>query len=228
MPFRIVKEYERGVIFRLGRLVGTRGPGLFILVPFLEDMVKIDLRIVTLDVPPQDIITGDNVPVKVNAVVYFRVVDPERAVVEIKDYMRATSEISQTSLRSVLGGVELDELLSHRDKLNLELWKIIDEATDPWGIKVTAVEMKHVEIPEDMRRAIAKQAEAERARRARIILAKGEFEAAEKLKDAGIVLGADPIALRYLEAISDVAREKNTIILFPLEMMKLLRKVKSE
>ena len=228
MPLRIAKEYERGVIFRLGRLVGTRGPGLFVLLPVLEDMVKIDLRIITLDVPPQDIITEDNVPVRVNAVVYFRVVDPERAVVEIQDYMMATSQISQTSLRSVLGKAELDEVLSQREKLNEELQRIIDEATDQWGIKVTAVEIKHVEIPEDMQRAIAKQAEAERARRARIILAKGEYEAAEKLRDAGNVLGADPITLRYLEAISDVAKEQNTTILFPMEMMKLLRKIKSE
>jgi regulator of protease activity HflC (stomatin/prohibitin superfamily) len=228
MPLKIAREYERGVIFRLGRLVGTRGPGLFVLVPFLEEMKRIDLRIVTLDVPPQDIITQDNIPVKVNAVVYFRVVDPEKAVVEIEDYMVATSEISQTTLRCVLGKVELDDLLAQREKLNDALQKIIDEATDPWGIKVTAVEIKHVEIPEDMQRAIAKQAEAERARRARIILAKGEYEAAEKLRDAGNVLGADPISLRYLEAISDVAREKNTTILFPMDMMKLLRKVKSD
>jgi len=227
MPLRIAKEYERGVIFRLGRLVGTRGPGLFVLVPFIEDMVRVDLRIITLDVPPQDIITEDNVPVKVNAVVYFRIVDPERSVVEIEDYMMATSEISQTSLRSVLGKAELDELLSQREKLNEELQRIIDEATDPWGIKVTAVEMKHVEIPEEMRRAIAKQAEAERARRARVIQAKGEYEAAEKLREAGDVLGADPISLRYLEAISDVAKEQNTTILFPMEMTKLLRKIKS-
>ncbi|MBN2014373.1 MAG: slipin family protein [Candidatus Altiarchaeota archaeon] len=223
---KIAKEYERGVIFRLGRLAGTRGPGLFIVIPGMEEAVIIDLRVVTLDVPPQDIITEDNVPVKVNAVIYFRIVDPERSVIEIKDYMLATSQISQTSLRSTLGRVELDELLSHREKLNEELQLIIDKATDPWGIKVTAVEIKDVEIPESMKRAIAKQAEAERERRARVILSKGEYEAAEKLRDAGDLLGADPISLRYLEAITDVSKEHNTTILFPVEMIKFLKKEK--
>jgi len=228
MAVKITREYERGVIFRLGRLIGVKGPGLFLIIPIIDQMIKIDLRIVTLDVPPQDIITEDNVPVKVNAVVYFRVVDPQRAVVEIEDYFIATSQISQTSLRSVLGKADLDELLSQREKLNTELQTIIDEATDPWGIKVTAVEIKHVEIPEDMQRAIAKQAEAERARRARVILAEGEYQAAEKLKQAGDVLGADPISLRYMETITDAAKEPNTTILFPVEMLKLLRNVKKE
>jgi regulator of protease activity HflC (stomatin/prohibitin superfamily) len=226
MFVKIAREYERGVIFRLGRLAGTRGPGVFMVIPGMEDAVMVDLRTITLDVPPQDIITEDNVPVKVNAVVYFKVVDPERCVVEIKDYMLATSLISQTSLRSILGRVELDELLSHRDNLNTELQKVIDKATDPWGIKVSAVEIKDVEIPESMRRAIAKQAEAERERRARVILSKGEYEAAEKLRDAGDLLGAEPITLRYLEAITDASKEHNMTILFPVEMMKFLRKEK--
>ncbi len=225
MPIiKIAKEYERGVVFRLGRLQGTRGPGLFLIAPGFEEVVMVDLRVITLDVPPQDIITEDNVPVRVNAVVYFRVVDPEKVVIEIKDYMTATSQISQTSLRSILGGTKLDELLSHREKLNTALQSIIDEATDPWGIKVTAVEIKDVELPEDMKRSIAKQAEAERERRARIILSQGEYEAAEKLRDAGDLLGADAITLRYLEAITDVAKEKNSTILFPVEMMKFIRK----
>lgn len=226
MFVKIAKEYERGVIFRLGRLAGTRGPGVFMVIPGMEEAVMVDLRTITLDVPPQDIITEDNVPVKVNAVVYFRVVDPERCVVEIKDYMLATSLISQTSLRGILGRVELDELLSHRENLNNELQKVIDKATDPWGIKVSAVEIKDVEIPESMRRAIAKQAEAERERRARVILSKGEYEAAEKLRDAGDLLGAEPITLRYLEAITDASKEHNMTILFPMEMMKFLKKEK--
>jgi regulator of protease activity HflC (stomatin/prohibitin superfamily) len=226
MFVKIAREYERGVIFRLGRLAGTRGPGVFMVIPGMEDVVMVDLRTITLDVPPQDIITEDNVPVKVNAVVYFKVVDPERCVVEIRDYMQATSLISQTSLRSILGRVELDELLSHRENLNNELQKVIDKATDPWGIKVSAVEIKDVEIPESMRRAIAKQAEAERERRARVILSKGEYEAAEKLRDAGDLLGAEPITLRYLEAITDASKEHNMTILFPVEMMKFLKKGK--
>jgi regulator of protease activity HflC (stomatin/prohibitin superfamily) len=226
MFVKIAREYERGVIFRLGRLAGTRGPGVFMVIPGMEEAVIVDLRTITLDVPPQDIITEDNVPVKVNAVVYFKVVDPERCIVEIKDYMLATSLISQTSLRSILGRVELDELLSHRENLNNELQKIIDKATDPWGIKVSAVEIKDVEIPESMRRAIAKQAEAERERRARVILSKGEYEAAEKLRDAGDLLGAEPITLRYLEAITDASKEHNMTILFPMEMMKFFKKEK--
>jgi regulator of protease activity HflC (stomatin/prohibitin superfamily) len=226
MFVKIAKEYERGVIFRLGRLAGTRGPGVFMVIPGMEEAVMVDLRTITLDVPPQDIITEDNVPVKVNAVVYFKVVDPERCVIEIKDYMLATSLISQTSLRGILGRVELDELLSHRENLNNELQKVIDKATDPWGIKVSAVEIKDVEIPESMRRAIAKQAEAERERRARVILSKGEYEAAEKLRDAGDLLGAEPITLRYLEAITDASKEHNMTILFPMEMMKFFKKEK--
>lgn len=226
MVIRIAKEYERGVIFRLGRLAGTRGPGIFFVIPLLEEVVMVDLRTITLDVPPQDIVTEDNVPVKVNAVVYFKVVDPEKCVVEIRDYMMATSQISQTSLRSILGRAELDELLSHRETLNEELQKVIDKATDPWGIKVTAVEIKDVEIPEGMKRAIAKQAEAERERRARVILSKGEYEAAEKLREAGDLLGAEPITLRYLEAITDASKEHNMTILFPVEMIRFLKKEK--
>jgi regulator of protease activity HflC (stomatin/prohibitin superfamily) len=228
MAVKICREYERGVIFRLGRLIGVKGPGLFLIIPFVDSMVKIDLRVITLDVPPQEVITKDNIPVKVNAVVYFRVSDPQKSVVAVENYLIATSQISQTTLRSVVGRSQFDELLSKREKINNELRGIIDEATDPWGIKVTAVEIKHVEIPEDMQRAIAKQAEAERARRARVILAEGEFQASKKLKQAGDVLGADPITLRYLEAITDTAKEPNTTILFPLEMLKLFEKIKKE
>lgn len=220
---KIAREYERAVIFRLGRLVGIRGPGLFLVIPIIESMVKVDLRVVTLDVPAQDVITKDNIPVKVDAVLYFKVSDPTKSVVEVEDYMMATAQIAQTSLRGVAGTTTLDEILAERAKVNNQLHKIIDEATDPWGIKVTAVEVKHVEIPEVMQRAIAKQAESERVRRAKIILAEGEYQASKKLKDAGKILGANPITLRYLETLSEAAKEPNTTIIFPAEMLGLIK-----
>ena len=217
---RIVQEYERGVIFRLGRLVGARGPGLFFLWPFLERMAKIDLRVITMDVPSQEAITGDNITVKVNAVIYFRVTDPEAAVVKVADYIRATSLISQTTLRSVVGQSDLDELLSRREEINQKLQKIIDEETEPWGIKVSSVELRDVEIPDNMQRAIARQAEAERERRAKVIHAEGEFQAAERLAEAGRVLGEQPAALqlRYLSTLTEMATERTSTVVFPLPM----------
>lgn len=226
---KITREYERGVIFRLGRFAGIRGPGLFLIIPIIDKMVKIDLRIVTLDVPSQEVITKDNIPIKVDAVLYFKVSDPAKATIEVENYLMATSQNSQTSLRGVVGASDLDELLAEREKINQKLHEIIDRATDPWGIKVTAVEVKHVEIPEAMQRAIAKQAEAERMKRAKIILAEGEYLAAQKLKEAGEILKADPIILRYLETLTEAAKEPNTTILFPVEMLGMLRKLqKSE
>jgi len=226
---KITQEYERGVIFRLGRFAGIKGPGLFLIIPVIDKMVKIDLRIVTLDVPAQEVITKDNIPITVDAVLYFKVSDSQKAVIEVENYMVATSQISQTSLRGVVGASELDELLAEREKINQKLHEIIDRATDPWGIKVTGVEVKHVEIPEGMQRAIAKQAEAERMKRAKIILAEGEYLAATKLKEAGEILRAEPIVLRYLETLAEAAKEKNTTILFPVEMLGMLKKLqKSE
>jgi regulator of protease activity HflC (stomatin/prohibitin superfamily) len=220
LPFsvRVVSEYERGVIFRLGRLTGAKGPGLFILLPFVDRMVKIDLRTITLDVPSQEAITRDNVTVKVNAVIYFRVVEPTAAVVRILDYVRATSQISQTTLRSVLGQSDLDELLSQREQINQQLQQIIDEQTEPWGIKVTAVEVKDVELPSTMQRAMARQAEAERERRAKVIAADGEFQASERLREAAEVMAREPIAvqLRYLQTLTEVAAENNSTIVFPV------------
>ena len=215
---RVVQEYERGVIFRLGRLISAKGPGFFLLIPFVDRMVKVDLRTVTLDVPPQEVITKDNVTVKVDAVLYFRVIDPDAAVTKVVDYMSATSLISQTTLRNVLGQSELDELLAQREKLNQELQKIIDEETDPWGIKVSAVEIKQVELPESMRRSMAAQAEAERDRRAKIIHAEGELQASEKLTEAGKVMSAQPITLqlRYLQTLTEIASEKSNTIIFPI------------
>ncbi len=215
---KIVSEYERGVIFRLGRLIGGKGPGIFFLIPFVDRMVKVDLRVITIDVPPQDVITKDNVTVRVDAVVYFRVVDPESSVVKILNYIQATSLISQTTLRNVLGQFELDELLAQREKLNQMLQKIIDEQTEPWGVKVSIVEMKQVELPEAMRRSMAAQAEAERERRAKIIHAEGEFQAAAKLAEAGEVLSANPvnIQLRYLQTLTEIATEKTNTIVFPM------------
>lgn len=215
---KIVREYERGVIFRLGRLVGAKGPGLFIIIPFVDKMVKIDLRVITMDVPHQEVITKDNVTVRVNAVVYFRVVDPESAVVKVLDHIRATSQISQTTLRNVLGQTELDELLTKRERLNQMLQKIIDEHTDPWGVKVATVEIKEVELPEQMRRMMAAQAEAERERRAKIIHAEGELQASEKLAQAGAVLAKEPatLQLRYLSTLTEISSEKNSTIIFPL------------
>ncbi|NJF26031.1 slipin family protein [Thermococcus sp. Bubb.Bath] len=224
---KIVKEYERAVIFRLGRVVGARGPGLFFIIPVFEKAYIVDLRTRVLDVPVQETITKDNVPVKVNAVVYFRVVDPVKAVTRVANYIMATSQIAQTTLRSVIGQAHLDELLSEREKLNMELQKIIDEATDPWGIKVSTVEIKDVELPAGMQRAMAKQAEAERERRARITLAEAERQAAEKLRDAAEIVSQHPMALqlRTLQTISDVASDKSNVIVLPLpmEMLKLFK-----
>ena len=215
---RILREYERGVIFRLGRLVGAKGPGLILLIPIVDKMVKVSLRVVTMDVPEQDVITRDNVTVRVNAVVYFRVMDPEKAVVAVEDYLYATSMISQTTLRAVLGQAELDTLLSERDKLNDELQRIIDEDTEPWGIKVTKVEVKNVDLPQEMQRAIARQAEAERERRAKVIHAEGEMQAAEKLLGAAQEISKDKTALqlRYLQTLVEVSAEKNSTLVFPV------------
>ena len=218
MAIKIVKEYERGVIFRLGRLVGARGPGLFIIIPFVDSMTKVDLRVVTMDVPSQEVITRDNVTVRVNAVVYFRVVDPEASVVKVLDHIRATSQISQTTLRNVLGQSELDELLASREKLNQMLQKIIDEHTDPWGVKVSTVEIKEVELAEAMKRSMAAQAEAERERRAKIIHADGELQASSRLAEAGTIMAKEPVTLqlRYLQTLTEIASERNSTIIFPL------------
>ena len=214
---KILKEYERGVIFRLGRFVGVRGPGLILLIPMFEKMVKVSLRTVALDVPPQDVVTKDNVSVKVNAVMYFQVFEPSKAIIAVEDYLYATSQMGQTTLRSILGEHELDDLLSNREKINQKLQKVIDERTDPWGIKVSAVEVKDVDLPENMRRALAKQAEAERERRAKVIHADGEFQASAKLKAAADVMAVQPVAvqLRYLQTLTEIATEKNSTIVFP-------------
>jgi len=215
---KILREYERGVIFRLGRLIGAKGPGLFFIIPGIDKMLRISLRTVTMDVPPQDVITRDNVSIKVNAVVYFRVIDPNRAVVEVENYLYATSQLAQTTLRSVVGQAELDELLSQREKINMTLQDILDKHTEPWGIKVSLVETKQVDLPEEMRRAIARQAEAERERRAKIIHAEGEAQAAQKLAEAANVLGVNPAALqlRFLQTLTEVATEKNSTTIFPV------------
>ncbi|HDT12699.1 MAG TPA: slipin family protein [Candidatus Marinimicrobia bacterium] len=216
----VLKEYERGVIFRLGRLIKTKGPGLIIVIPFVDKIVKVSLRTVVMDVPEQDIITKDNVSVKVNAVIYFRVLSPEKAVVQVEDYYFATSQLAQTTLRSILGQSELDELLSDRDKINHSLQEIIDRQTDPWGIKVANVEIKHVDLPVEMQRSMAKQAEAERERRAKIIAAEGEFQAAQKLSDAAEIIDEHPsaIQLRYLQTMIHIAGENNTTTIFPIPM----------
>jgi regulator of protease activity HflC (stomatin/prohibitin superfamily) len=215
---RIVQEYERGVIFRLGRLMGARGPGLFFILPIVERMVTVDLRTVTMDVPSQECITRDNVTVKVNAVVYFHVLNPENAVVNVMDHIRATSQISQTTLRSVLGQSQLDDILAEREKINQELQRIIDEQTEPWGVKVTVVEVKDVELPQSMQRAMAREAEAERERRAKVIHAEGEFQAAERLAEAGRVIASQPgtLQLRVLQSLTEIATEKNSTIVFPV------------
>jgi regulator of protease activity HflC (stomatin/prohibitin superfamily) len=215
---KILKEYERAVIFRLGRLVGSRGPGIAYVIPLIERMQRVELRTVTMDVPPQDVITRDNVSVKVSAVLYFRVVDPNRAVVEVVDYLFATSQLAQTTLRSVCGQAELDELLAEREKINSHLQEILDTQTDPWGIKVVTVEVKHIDLPQDMQRAMARQAEAERERRAKVINAEGEFQAAQKLADASAVIGQHPMALqlRFLQTLTEVASENNSTTIFPL------------
>ena len=215
---KILREYERGVIFRLGRLINTKGPGLIILIPLIDRMIRVSLRTVAMDVPPQDIITKDNVSIKVNAVLYFRVVEPGKAIVDVEDYLFATSQLAQTTLRSVLGQVELDELLSDRETINSELQKIIDDHTDPWGIKVSLVELKHIDLPQEMQRAMAKQAEAERERRAKIIHAEGEYQASEKLSDAAEIIGKNPAAiqLRFLQTLTEVAAENNSTTIFPV------------
>ncbi len=218
MTVKIVPEYERGVLFRLGRLVGSRGPGFFLIIPFVDRLVRVDLRVVTMDVPSQEVITKDNVTVRVNAVVYFRVVNPEESVVRVLDHIRATSQISQTTLRNVLGQSELDELLTQREKLNQMLQRIIDEHTDPWGVKVSTVEIKEVELAEQMKRMMAAQAEAERERRAKIIHADGEFQASERLAQAGTIIAKEPVTLqlRYLQTLTEIASERNSTLIFPL------------
>lgn len=215
---KVLKEYERGVIFRLGRVIGAKGPGLIILIPVIDRMQKVSLRLITMDVAPQDVITRDNVSVKVNAVVYFRVVDPVKAVVSVENYLFATSQLAQTTLRSVCGQAELDELLSEREKINAHLQEILDKHTDPWGVKVTVVELKHIDLPQEMQRAMARQAEAERERRAKIISAEGEYQAAEKLAEAARIISEQPIALqlRYLQTLREIATENNSTTLFPI------------
>ena len=215
---KVVQEYERGVIFRLGRLQGAKGPGIFFIIPIVDRMVKVDLRVVTLDIPTQEAITRDNVTVRVNAVAYYRVIDPSDAIVQVEDFNRATWQIAQTSLRSVLGQSDLDELLIHRDEINQKLQQIIDEQTEPWGIKVSIVEVKDVELPDTMKRAMARQAEAEREKRAKVIHAEGEFNAAQQLQEAAGVMSREPAALqlRYLQTLTEIAVEKNSTIIFPV------------
>ena len=226
---KIVQEYERGVIFRLGRLVGARGPGLFVIIPFIDQMQKMDLRVVTLDVPPQEVISRDNVSIRVSAVVYFRVLDPENAVIKVENFRNATFQIAQTTLRSVLGQSELDELLAEREQINLRLQQIIDEQTGPWGIKVSVVEVKDVELPDVMQRAMARQAEAEREKRAKIIHADGEFQASQTLADAARVISSQEgaLQLRFLQTLNEVATEKNSTIIFPIpvDLIELFTRV---
>jgi regulator of protease activity HflC (stomatin/prohibitin superfamily) len=215
---KILKEYERGVVFRLGRVIPVKGPGLVLIWPFIDKMVKVSMRTVTMDVPPQDIITRDNITVKVNAVLYFRPVNPVKAITEVEDFYYATSQISQTTLRSILGQSQLDDLLTNREQLNAELQKVIDFQTEPWGVKVSAVEVKNVDLPTEMMRAIAKQAEAERERRAKVIHAEGEFQASQKLADAAKIISSEPAALqlRFLQTLTEIATEKNSTIIFPV------------
>jgi len=230
---RILNEYERGTIFRLGRVIKAKGPGLIILIPIIDKMVRVSLRLVAMDVDPQDVITRDNVSVKVNAVIYFRVIEPVKAVIEVENYQYAMSQLAQTTLRSVCGQAELDDLLSEREKINTELQEILDTHTDPWGIKVATVELKHIDLPQEMQRAMAKQAEAERERRAKVINAEGEFQAASKLADAAEIIDAHPMALqlRYLQTMREMSAEKNTTTIFPFPMdifrplIKLMEKV---
>ncbi len=229
---KVIPEYERAVIFRLGRIIGAKGPGLIIVIPIIDRVVRVPLRTVTLDVPAQDIITKDNVSVQVDAVVYFRVVDPVKAIVEVEDYLYATSQIAQTTLRSVCGEAELDELLSQREKINLKLQEIIDKQTDPWGVKVTAVELKKIDLPDDLRKAIARQAEAEREKRAKIISAEAEFQAAQKLLEAARILSSEPIAiqLRYLETLHTVGLQNSKVVVFPFpfEFVEFVKKKKKD
>jgi regulator of protease activity HflC (stomatin/prohibitin superfamily) len=221
---RILREYERGVIFRLGKLIGVKGPGLVLLIPIVDRLVKVDLRIITIDVPKQEAMTNDNVPVTVDAVVYFKVVSPDDAIVQVENFLKATSLLAQTTLRSVIGQAELDDLLSHRDKINLQIQEILDRQTDPWGIKVSAVEVKDVILPDSMKRAMARQAETERERRAKVINAEGEFQAAERLVEAAAKMQKEPIALqlRYLQTINEISSEHNTttILPLPIELLK--------
>ena len=214
----VLQEYERGVVFFLGRLSGTRGPGLVIIIPFIERLIRIDQRTITMDIPPQDVITRDNISIKVNAVLYFRVMEPAKAVVQVENYLYATSQLAQTTLRSVCGEAELDDLLTKREELNHRIQEILDKQTDPWGIKVTLVEIKHIDLPQEMQRAMAKQAEAERERRSKIIKAEGEFQAAEKLTAAAKIMGqhSATLQLRYLETLRDISSEHNSTILFPM------------
>jgi len=227
---KILREYERGVIFRLGRVIKTKGPGLIILIPVIDKMVKVSLRLVAMDVPPQDVITRDNVSVKVNAVIYFRVMDPTKATIEVENFLFATSQLAQTTLRSVCGQVELDELLSEREKINSELQGILDKHTDPWGIKVTTVEVKHIDLPQEMQRAMAKQAEAERERRAKVINAEGEFQAADRLSQAAAIIQKYPEALqlRYLQTLREIAAENNSTTLFPIPIDLLTPFIKKQ
>jgi regulator of protease activity HflC (stomatin/prohibitin superfamily) len=225
----VLREYERGVVFRLGRLSATRGPGLIVVFPFLDKLVRIDQRTITMDIPSQDVITRDNVSIKVNAVLYFRVVEPAQALVQIEDYLYGTSQLAQTTLRSVCGEAELDDLLSGRETLNSRIQEIVDSQTDPWGIKVSLVEIKHIDLPQEMQRAMAKQAEAERERRAKVIKAQGEYEAAQTLTDAAVIMSSNPqtLQLRYLETLRDISVEQNSTILFPIpmEMFDVFKKV---
>ncbi|HZM17263.1 MAG TPA: slipin family protein [Candidatus Krumholzibacteria bacterium] len=226
---RVLREYERAVVFRLGRYVGLRGPGLFLLIPIIDRMVKVSLRTVVLDVPPQDVITKDNVSVKVNAVVYFRVFEPDKAILEVENFLYATSQIAQTTLRSIVGSAEMDDLLAERDKINRALQEVIDHQTDPWGIKVTSVEVKDVDLPPEMKRAMARQAEAERERRAKVINAEGEFQAAQRLADAAGIIGDHPMALqlRFLQTLTEVATERNSTTIFPVPIDMIMPFVKA-
>ena len=228
---RILPEYERGVLFRLGRMVGVRGPGLFFIIPGVDRLVRVSLRTVAFEVPPQDVITHDNVTVKVSAVIYFRVMEPQKAIVEVEDYLYATSQLSQTTLRSVLGQVDLDELLSNREKINQQLQEILDRHTGPWGVKVANVEVKNIDLPQEMQRAIAKQAEAERERRAKVIHAEGELQASVKLAEAAKVLAVEPISLqlRYLQTLTEIGAEKNSTTIFPIpiDLIKMFLDKKS-
>lgn len=227
---KILKEYERGVIFRLGRMVTPRGPGIIYVIPAVERMLRVDLRTVTMDIPPQDVITRDNVSVKVNAVLYFRVLDPNKAIREVENYLFATSQLAQVTLRSICGQAELDELLAERDKLNARIQEILDAQTDPWGIKVVLVELKHIDLPTEMQRAMAKQAEAERERRAKVIHADGEFQASQKLAEAAGVISKEPIALqlRFLQSLVEISAEKNSTIIFPVPIDLLIPFIKKD
>ncbi len=236
---KILNEYERGVVFRLGRVIGAKGPGLILLIPVIDKMVRVDLRVVAMDVPAQDVITMDNVTIKVSAVIYFRVIDPNKAIISVENYLYATSQLSQTTLRSVCGQAELDDLLSQREKINTHIQEILDKDTEPWGVKVAKVEIKNIDLPQEMQRAIAKQAEAERERRAKVIGAEGEFQAAQKLSDAARIIAETPIALqlRYLQTLREVAAENNSTTIFPvpidlltpfMEMAKLAKTASGE